>query len=183
MIGGAIGAATGDPFLAVVGGISSHHLADTVLHTDTGTFRVREESDDRPRLSRIELAVVVADLMIGGLLLIALTHGHPYWWVALLGGLAGITPDLVDNVPFWSPRFRATAFGRAYHAFHSRFHRTAPRTAWVPGLLTQLVVWLVAAWIVRGSHFDVPVQAAPAPGAVSVPTVIAPPPRNGPHSR
>jgi hypothetical protein len=171
MIGGAIGAATGSIPIAVAGGIASHHLADMVLHTDTGTFRRCEETAGG-RFSRWEYLVATADLLLGGLLLLALATGHPHCWATLAGGLAGITPDLMDNVPFWSRQFRATAFGRAYHAFHSRFHWTAPRSAWVAGLLTQLVAGSIAAWIIQGTHLGLVAAADPhpaPPAAVSLP--------------
>src|SRR5207302_11053161 len=135
------GAVTGSVPLAVAGGIVSHHLADMVLHTDPGTFRPREQAE-RQRFSRIEYAVAAVDLLVGGALLLAFVQGQPHALAALAGGLGGITPDLVDNVPFWNRRFQATAFGRLYHSFHSRFHRTAARSQWVAGLLTQLAVWL-----------------------------------------
>jgi hypothetical protein len=172
MIGGAIGAATGNLPLAVAGGIASHHLADMVLHTDPGTFRPEGECE-RERFSRVEYVAATTDLLVGGALLLAFIYGQPNFWPALAGGLAGITPDLLDNVPFWSRRFRTTAFGRLYHTFHARFHCTAPRSRWVAGLLTQLAFWLVAAWIVRGAALGRAVQAAAKPITAS-PRVAAP---------
>src|SRR5437660_1716090 len=151
MIGGAIGAMTGNVPLALACGIASHHLADMVLHTDPGTFRP-EDARERPRFARITLGVAAADMLVGGLLFLAVAGGTPHFPAMLAGGFGAILPDLLDNVPFWCSRFRATAFGRRYHAFHDRFHWTASRSQWIAGILTQFVLWLVAAWIVRGAR-------------------------------
>ena len=62
------------------------------------------------------------------------------------GALGGVTPDLFDNVPFWSKKFQATRFGKRYHAFHDSFHTTLflQETKWWPfGLVIQvLLIWL-----------------------------------------
>jgi hypothetical protein len=146
-IGGALGALLRRPVAAAAAGVISHHLADCVLHTDSGTYRTG--AADEPRYSRVEVAVAAADLLVGlGLLWVAVRR-HPCRAAVVVGALAAITPDLIDNAPGIAPRFRATRFGRHYHAMHHRLHRTAEPHEWLPGVATQVAAVLVGAAILR----------------------------------
>jgi hypothetical protein len=146
-MGGALGALLKRGPAALVAGVISHHLADCVIHTDTGTFR--DENDDEPRYSRVEIAVAVFDLVAGFTLLRLAARGHPEWKPILAGAIGGIAPDLVDNAPGVAPRFRATRFGRRYHAMHHRLHRTAAPDEWLLGAVTQVVAIAIGAAVLR----------------------------------
>lgn len=146
-IGGALGALLRRPAAAAAAGVISHHLADCVLHTDTGTYRTG--AADEPRYSRVELAVAAADLLVGLALLVGAAREHPRRSAVVVGALAGITPDLIDNAPGIAPRFRATRFGRHYHAMHHRLHWTARPHQWLPGVATQVAAVLIGAAILR----------------------------------
>ena len=146
-LGGALGALLRRRPAALIAGVVSHHLADCIIHTDTGTYRT--DSADAPRYSLGEVAVAALDLAIGLALLHRATRDHPDRGVILTGALAGITPDLIDNAPGIAPHFRATRFGRRYHAMHNRLHRTARPEEWRLGVLTQLAVVLIGAAVLR----------------------------------
>jgi hypothetical protein len=147
LIGGALGALLKRAPAAAAAGVISHHLADCVIHTDTGTFRA--EGDDEPRYSRAETAVAVLDLAVGFTLLYLVARGQPRWKPVLAGAIAGITPDLIDNAPVVAPRFRATRLGSRYHAMHHRLHRTAAPEEWVRGALTQVAAVAIGAALLR----------------------------------
>jgi hypothetical protein len=146
-LGGALGALLRRPAAAAAAGVVSHHLADCVLHTDTGTYRTG--AADEPRYSHVELAVAATDLLIGLALLYRVAREHPRRAAVVIGALAGITPDLIDNAPVIAPRFRSTAFGRRYHAMHNRLHWTARPSQSLPGVATQVVVVLIGAALLR----------------------------------
>ena len=145
-IGGALGAWLGRPAVAVAAGVISHHLADCILHTDTGTYRTGAPDD--PRYSRTEAAIAVTDLIAGLTLLHLATRRHPERFAAVLGALAAITPDVVDNGPC-ATQFRATGFGRRYHAMHHRLHWTARPEQWLSGVTTQVAAVLIGAALLR----------------------------------
>jgi hypothetical protein len=147
MLGGALGAVLKQTPAAVAAGVISHHLADCVIHTDTGTFRT--EGEDEPRYSRTETTVAVLDLAVGFTLLCLAARRHSEWKPILAGAVAGITPDLIDNAPVVAPRFRATRFGSRYHAMHNRLHRTAAPHEWLLGTVTQIAVIALAAAVLR----------------------------------
>jgi hypothetical protein len=149
-IGGALGALLGHPTAAMGAGVVSHHLADCILHTDTGTLRkARDETADTPRYSLAETAIAVSDLVAGLVLLHATVRRHPRRGSILAGALAGIAPDLIDNSPGLAPRFRATGFGERYHAMHHRLHRTAEPHEWPFGVVTQVAAILIGAALLR----------------------------------
>jgi hypothetical protein len=145
-VGGALGGLLKRAPAAFVAGVVSHHMADCILHTDPGTYR--KGAVDDPSFSGTELLVAVTDLGAGLLLLHQATRSHPQRAAILVGALAGITPDLIDNGPF-AARFRATPFGRRYHALHNRLHRTARPEEWLPGVATQIVAVLIGAALLR----------------------------------
>ena len=147
MIGGALGALLKRTPTSLAAGVISHHLADCVIHTDTGTFRTGEA--DAPRYSGAETAAAVLDLAVGFTLLYFVARRRPDWKPILAGAIGGITPDLVDNAPGVAPRFRVTRFGRRYHAMHCRLHRTAAPHEWLLGSVTQLAAVAVGAALLR----------------------------------
>ena len=146
-IGGALGALLRRPGTTVAAGVVSHHLADCVIHTVPGTFR--EENCDTPSYNVTETAFAVLDLAGGLALLLAATRRHPQRLPIVMGAIAGITPDLIDNAPGIAPRFRATRFGRRYHQMHHHLHRTARPHEWRLGLATQIVAILIGAAVLR----------------------------------
>jgi hypothetical protein len=147
LIGGALGSLLRRTPAALAAGVISHHLADCVIHTDTGTFRT--ENDDEPSYSAAETAVAVFDLAVGFTLLYLAARRRAEWQPILAGAIGGITPDLIDNAPVVAPRFRATPFGSRYHAMHHRLHRTAKPNEWLLGTVTQLAVVVVGAALLR----------------------------------
>lgn len=146
-LGGALGALLKRTPAAVAAGVVSHHLADCIIHTDPGTGRA--EPRDTPCYSLAETTIAAVDLAAGLALLLLAARGHPQRRQIVAGALAGILPDLIDNAPVIAPRFRATPFGRRYHAMHHHLHRTAEPHEWPLGAATQIAVILIGAALLR----------------------------------
>jgi hypothetical protein len=147
LLGGALGALLKRTPAALAAGVVSHHLADCVIHTDTGTYRTGAAVE--PHYNRTEAVVATCDLLAGFALLYLVARRHPQRGQILAGAIAGITPDLIDNAPGIAPRFRATRFGRRYHAMHNHLHRTARPHEWPLGAATQVAVILAGAALLR----------------------------------
>ena len=146
-VGAAVGATTNQPVLALGLGIISHHLLDALPHVDS--FAKTEAEKEVFTTGKYIFAAVEGLAGVAFLTyIVAQTGGtlfdisSPVAW----GALGGVTPDLFDNVPFWSKKFQATRFGERYHAFHDSFHTTLflKETKWWPfGLVIQvLLIWL-----------------------------------------
>lgn len=149
IIGSAIGKATGEPVSAFALGIISHHLCDRIPHFDGGSIYPLVGKDEQWK--PIHWVIAVADVCIGlGLVTYLIAHGY-YSSPMYAGAVGAILPDVVDNVPWTRRAFRATWFGKKYHAFHASFHATAPMRQIVFGLSVQIALLGVSLpYIIRG---------------------------------
>jgi hypothetical protein len=149
LIGGAVGAtlavhlpgAVAAP-LALGLGVASHHLLDLLPHTDAGTFY----PDDGPPPPRRVCLVVGLEGLLGLLLTVFLYLAHYPTWPFLLGAIGGMVPDLLDNIPLWQKRFRATRFGAFFHQFHMAAHCTGMEQRWLFGLGVDALVVVGGLW-------------------------------------
>lgn len=122
LVGGALGAALGNPAAAAAAGLASHALLDLVPHADYRTTRAG-----------------VVDFAAG--LLLALVAGRHAGASALVGALAGMLPDVEVALSHlgWNPLRRnvfPTHNGLLPHA------QAAPPL----GAATQLLLGGAAAW-------------------------------------
>lgn len=143
-IGAAVGTLTNNPALGFGLGVVSHHLADAVPHVDTGveTFEQRENVGLGTYLFAAVEGLVGAAALEYVLRQSGLTLFDPTSPLAL-GAFGGVFPDLVDNIPLWKTRFRATKVGRVYHDFHDWFHTTLFRKEyrwWPLGVVVQIFI-------------------------------------------
>ncbi len=157
-IGIAIGLAVPEPVAAFGLGVFSHHLADTVPHFDPGSFlldkpwhpRSTKEYTARDWIFVSIDAVLTLGLLIGAFVILPVERRLAVG-AAILGALL---PDLVHNIPFWSPGLRKITWIRGWQDhIHRRFQITVPARHWLFGSATQvvpigLVVWYMLS--VRG---------------------------------
>jgi hypothetical protein len=150
LIGGAVG--VGASFLlpgplaipvALGAGILSHHLLDFIPHTDGATFC---PDPHRPVPGLIAL-VVFCEILIGLTVTGALYFSQPTKLTFAVGALAGILPDLLDEVPLWQHRFRRTAVGRLWHGWHLRWHCSSMADSWVAGIAVDVGVIMTGLWL------------------------------------
>lgn len=120
-VGAAVGYATRNPVLGFFAGIISHHLIDQIPHTDGGSLQVSVDNFIKDK--RI-IAIVLVDLVMIAVVAFLLLRAQGYYWPMILGGFGGTLPDLVDNMPFWTPRLRKLKPFKYYHKLHEFFHYT-----------------------------------------------------------
>ena len=138
LVGSAVGFATQDPILGFLAGFASHHLIDPIPHVDSGSYGVNVKNILN---SPSQLAFVLIDGVLAFTFFIY--FGLIFYWYLpiLIGGIAGVLPDLIDNVPFWSIKLRKIFPFSYYHLFHEKFHFTImdKRYLWI-GYLTQAIL-------------------------------------------
>ncbi len=120
IIGGAIGAAVGDPVAAFFAGVASHYIADYIPHTDWGSFQKAGETD----FTAGQYLGIAGDIIGGTLVFWYLLHGLPaqLFINILCGAAGGISIDVIDNVPFWNKLLRKFQPFVAIHHLHLRIH-------------------------------------------------------------
>ncbi|MEX2043474.1 MAG: hypothetical protein WD926_01110 [Patescibacteria group bacterium] len=129
IVGGAVGAATGNPAGAFAAGIGSHFLGDVMPHWNP-EFPVR---------SRGWYAVAIADFFVAEGLAIAFWFLFPDRPEIAIGAFAGTIPDIILGIRF---TFKVRWL-RAYERFHGLLHWEVPLKY---GLWPQLVVSVLGAW-------------------------------------
>jgi len=136
LAGAAIASAARRPWLAWPAGFLSHFVLDWAPHLDShALFGVPSGIPTRP-----EMAMALADTMVGVFLVLWLVRGRPDRGLLIGGALFGILIDLADNVPPWGPYFRhwaGTAWLSAFH--HGTQHNVTPEQ-WPLGFGTQAAV-------------------------------------------
>jgi hypothetical protein len=137
-VGCAVGVATHNPTLGFFAGWASHHIIDSIPHSDPGSFGANIYNVlETPKA----LVFSIGDLTVGTILFfIVLVHlNFPTFLPLAVAG--AILPDFIDNCPFWSPTTRNFPLLKQFHEFHLRAHFTlrAKKYIWI-GVVTQLVL-------------------------------------------
>lgn len=153
IVGGAVGLATGNPFLGFLAGFMSHHILDRLPHVDgvpekSGHERYSSVIDREWPLSTYITAYIDVAVTVIIIIFVALRVNEPL--IFLCGAFGGSLPDLMDNVPFWRNQFRLTGFGKWYHGLHNRFHfrwHNAYRYQLGLAILLQLILTLGGVWV------------------------------------
>ncbi len=150
LAGAAIGTLVPNPYLAFPLGIASHYALDALPHWDTGQVRKRKADGGVPeQFERWEFPFAALDILFA----LALTW---YFWQShgqapgvLAGGLGGLLPDALDNVPFWSPRLRKLPLFAKIASCHEWAHYpTLPRRElWLGIISPTIVVILALGWL------------------------------------
>lgn len=99
----------GNPFLAFFIGFVLHFILDAIPHFDT---------TDGGKITKRQIALLVADAVLGLLILIYLFLNSNHQISFIFGVFGGLLPDILDNVPWWEDKFRSSKFGKSFHRFH-----------------------------------------------------------------
>jgi len=141
-VGATVGYFTGNPALGFVAGFLSHHVIDALPHTDGGSFKVNVK--DFAKDIRI-IKIVAIDLVLMTVIGLFLYTLHGFYLPMVLGAIGGAMPDIIDNMPFWSPRLRKIFPFNYYHRFHEYFHFTIENEKWLwTGIATQIILILIS---------------------------------------
>lgn len=129
VVGGAVGAAVGNPAGAFAAGIGSHFLGDVLPHWNP-TF---------PFKSKALYAFVIADFVIAEALVVLLWFLFPDRPEIAIGAFAGTLPDVLLGIRF---TFKVQWL-RAYERLHTLIHWEVPLRY---GLWPQLAVSVLGVW-------------------------------------
>lgn len=142
LIGGAIGRAVPSPLLALSLGVISHFVFDFIPHFDQGVWH--PERGDVKFTGR-DWGLITLDLTISVAIVIYLISINKINITIVAGGLGGVLPDLIDNVPMWKYRIRKTFFGEKLHKFHTICHKYRLKIRLiVPAILFSIFVSILS---------------------------------------
>jgi hypothetical protein len=131
LVGGAIGTAIANPYLAVPIAASSHFLLDGIPHL-MGIVDVED-------LDKKDVLFVLGDVFLGLSILLLLSLGNPAWERLWIGAFAAILPDFhhLAQVLF------GPDFMQRYTHLHLKFHYKKDIHV-VTGVATQLATVFLA---------------------------------------
>jgi hypothetical protein len=132
---GVAGEMTASPLPAFFIGLILHFILDAIPHFD---------NIDNHRWTRRQITFTTLDVLISLFLIFYVfavridssLFTNTFVW----GSFGGLLPDILDNVPFWSKKFRATKFGKVFHKFHDWLHFIKTGVFW--GSMTQIITIL-----------------------------------------
>lgn len=166
VLGAALGQAVSDvPGASLIAfglGWGSHYLLDSLPHWERlfgsrgSDFSTETPTREWPRsyLVQAVIDVLIAALVVGYLVW-RVPHGDHFWQNPVFwGALGAFFPDLIDSVPFWNRQLGRLPFFRQERFLHQYFHISDQSQQHLPkitGLLTQLVVFLLAMWLLLSS--------------------------------
>ena len=170
VLGAALGEAVvglpGAPAIAFGMGLISHYFLDSLPHWERlfgPKFSPEEESEQSfstetpvkqwPKFFVISAAI---DLILALALIYYFNWrlpngGHFYLNPVFWGCFGAILPDLLDNIPFWNRKISNWPIIKQQRYLHRYFHISGQSQNHMPkylGLITQLVVFFLAAWFV-----------------------------------
>jgi hypothetical protein len=137
-IGCAIGLALGNPVAGFFVGWASHHILDSIPHSDLGSVGANIKNvleDDK------QMLWIYADIIAAAIIFFAFLFNSSLKTAILWGTIGAILPDFVDNSPFWSAYTRKVFPTNLLHKLHEKLHFTIHlKKYFVWGLVTQAVV-------------------------------------------
>ena len=129
LVSGYVGEKLGNPFLAFLVGIMLHFILDAIPHYDT---------TDKGKMTLRQILLIVVDGLIGFWIvcLYCSKMGLNYSFIA--GVIGGLLPDIFDNSPLWSKKFRNTKHGHKLHQLHQAMH--GKQFSAILGILIQIAI-------------------------------------------
>lgn len=147
LVGSALAsAATTNLPIAFLIGFFSHFILDALPHVDPGTFfcskdPTKKETESWPLWIYI---YAILEFVIASLVLFFLFKNKANFEIIVVGGIGGITVDILDNNPL---RFmRQWPILRQIHWLHQKLHYDLPQDKWYWGLPLQIIIMGVCLW-------------------------------------
>ncbi len=144
-VGAAAGVATGNPYLALLAGVASHHLMDMVPHWDVGSFYAPADTPDKLSPRDLIIATVDGLASIAFVYLMVRNFGGNDPWTLVAGSVGGVLPDVWHHIPLWKGWTRRVSQG--WLRFHDENHSTVKQSKMFWGVATQLVAVALSWWI------------------------------------
>lgn len=134
--------------VAFAAGVVSHHIADLIPHTDTGSFR---DPKDKGLITDKESIFALFDNILGTALVLTVFFTLQPSWPMLLGAAGANFPDVFHHPRWWAPYTRAL-FNGQYYRFHSTYHFTARGAAMIfIGIATTALAIGTAMWYISSN--------------------------------
>ena len=130
---GVAGEVIGNPILAFFLGFILHFVLDAIPHFDT---------TDAGKFTKRQIVLLSKDAITGLIILYFLFTNSSNQLAFLAAVLGGLLPDILDNVPWWSDKFRASRFGTIFHAFHQKIQSIKLKP--ILGISIQYVIILIS---------------------------------------
>ena len=137
--GAAVATLTNNPIVAFLLGFVLHFLLDMLPHTDPGLFN---RSKKWPLWLYI-YCVVEFTLTIA--IFVILFYKRTDFTIIALGGLGGIFPDILENMPI--KNFNNLPVFKQISAFHNNIHFSLERKDWYWGLPIEIIVLGGSIWL------------------------------------
>ena len=114
-----------------------HFIIDAIPHIDPGTFFNIPENKDKSWPLWIYI-FAVSEFIIIWTIIILLFQNKPEFGIIMIGGLGGITVDILDNNPF---RFlRNWPIIKQVHWLHKLVHHDLGSDKWYWGIFSQIII-------------------------------------------
>jgi hypothetical protein len=141
IIGSALGSNIDAPWLALIAGMVSHYLLDSIPHLDYGHLCKKP-------IPFFTWASIIMDLTIS-LVLIILFMRTPHHAPNLVWGAIGaVLPDIIDNNPLWLHYTRRWPITRQHWQFHTLIHhKLEPRQQWLNVIIQVVIILIGLAYI------------------------------------
>ena len=141
---GAVGKLARRPWIAFPVALGLHFLLDFVPHTDSHGLFGSPYGYTRP-----EVIAGILDFLFGAILVILVVGRRPGYKVMYGAAFFGIVLDILENVPPGGHWWRTSAATGWISAFHHHFQNNVPPSKWPLGFGTQILLLIVAIWIIR----------------------------------
>lgn len=146
LFGAAIGVVIPNPYIAFPVGWASHYLMDALPHVDPGNFRNPAIAPKMGRdLEGWEMIFAGVDMLIGVTALFLVWNLRDRSPAVLWGAIGCITPDLLDNVPWWNKLVWRNPYLHRLALMHKTLHFPSyldKRKWW--GLVAPLVFLVIS---------------------------------------
>lgn len=142
IVGAAIAAKVGNPLLAIPLAFASHFVLDRVPHWNPHlNTEIKKFGKPTKATTALIFADVVLSLLFGGAIAMTAMPNQTQAAVILLGGFAGVLPDVIEG-PYFFLGMR-NAFILKWISFQKSIQVD---TSIVPGIATQVVTVAAALW-------------------------------------
>ena len=145
-VGSAVGLATGNPVAGFFAGFVSHHILDSMPHSDPGSTGMSIYDAFQSKY-RDGLYWALGDVFVALIFFVIVITKSSFSPLIFWGATGAVLPDAIDNSPFWSPYLRKIFPFNYYHLLHEKLHYTieSKKYFWA-GIFDQLILIAIAVY-------------------------------------
>lgn len=146
VVGAAIAAKVGNPYLAIPLAFVSHFVLDKVPHWNPHlNTEIKKYGKPTKATTALIIFDVLLSLVLGGLIAAAALPNQTQAFIILLGGFAGVLPDVIEG-PYFFLGVKNELIMK-WLAFQKSIQVD---TSIIPGIATQIVTVAAAFWWIFG---------------------------------